>query len=119
MVISEIRTILDAEILTGETEAELSQKEIGGAFGCDLMSDVLAFVNNQSLLLTGLINSQVIRTAEMMDITCVCFVRGKIPPEDVIALAKEKDITLLTTKKTLYNASGMLYEKGLGGVSDD
>ncbi len=118
MVISEIKAILDAEILTEETESELSRKEINGAFGCDLMSDVLAFVNNQSLLLTGLINSQVIRTAEMMDITCICFVRGKIPPEDVIELAKEKDITLLTTKNTLYNASGMLYAKGLGGVSD-
>ena len=54
------------------------------------MSDVLAFVKDQSLLLTGLINSQVIRTAEMMDIAAVCFVRGKIPPDDVIELAKEK-----------------------------
>lgn len=118
MVLSEIKTILDAEILTGETEAELSKKEINSAFGCDLMSDVLAFVKDQSLLLTGLINAQVIRTAEMMDILSVCFVRGKTPTEDVIELAKDKGITLLKTKLTLYNSSGRLYEKGLGGTLD-
>ena len=111
MKLSEIKEILSAEILTAETE----ELNINTACGCDLMSDVLAFVKDQSLLLTGLINPQVIRTAEMMDIVAVCFVRGKRPPEDVIELAKESGIAVLTTDYPLYTACGKLYEKGLGG----
>lgn len=119
MLLSDIKSVLNAEILSGETSAELEKKEIHTACGCDLMSDVLAFVKDQSLLLTGLINAQVIRTAEMMDIVAVCFVRGKTPPEDVIELAKEKDITILTTTHPLYAACGMLYAEGLRGRSND
>lgn len=115
MKLSEIMAVLDAEILTGETEADMENCNINTACGCDLMSDVLAFVKDQSLLLTGLINSQVIRTAEMMDIVAVCFVRGKKPADDVIELAKSKNIAILTTKQPLYSACGKLYEKGLGG----
>ena len=83
------------------------------------MSDVLAFVKDQSLLLTGLINSQVIRTAEMMDILAVCFVRGKVPTEDVIELAKEKGIAILSTEYPLYLSCGKLYSEGLRGNSND
>lgn len=115
MKLSEIMTVLDAEILTGQTITEMESCNINTACGCDLMSDVLAFVKDQSLLLTGLINSQVIRTAEMMDIVAVCFVRGKKPADDVIELAKQKDIAVLTTEYPLYTACGKLYEKGLGG----
>lgn len=111
MKLSEIKDILEAEILTAET----GDININTACGCDLMSDVLAFVKDQSLLLTGLINPQVIRTAEMMDIVAVCFVRGKRPPEDVVELAKESGIAVLTTEYPLYTACGMLYQKGLGG----
>ena len=119
MILSEIKAVLNASVLSGETDAELSKKEINTAFGSDLMSDVLAFVKDQSLLLTGLINSQVIRTAEMMDIAAVCFVRGKVPTEDVVELAKEKGITLLATSLTLYTASGKLYAAGIRGNSND
>ena len=110
MKLSEIQSILNAEVLTGNPDIEINT-----ACGCDLMSDVLAFVKDQSLLLTGLINSQVIRTAEMMDIVAVCFVRGKKPAEDVIELADERGIAILTTAQPLYSACGKLYEKGLGG----
>ena len=110
MKLSEIQDILNAEVLTGETGVEINT-----ACGCDLMSDVLAFVKDQSRVLTGRINSQVIRTAEMMDIGAVCFVRGKKPTEDVTKLAQSKNIAILTTEYPLYTACGMLYEKGLGG----
>lgn len=119
MLLSDIKTILDATVLSGETDSELSRKEINSAFGSDLMSDVLAFVKDQSLLLTGLINSQVIRTAEMLDIVAVCFVRGKVPTEDVIELAKEKGITLFATSLTLYTSSGKLYAEGIRGSNND
>ena len=119
MLLSNIKQLLNAEVLSGEDEKALSEKDIHTACGCDLMSDVLAFVNDQSLLLTGLINSQVIRTAEMMDIVAVCFVRGKAPAEDVIELAKEKGITILSTEYPLYISCGKLYSEGLRGNCND
>lgn len=119
MQLYDIKSTLGAKVLSGEDDTALKEKEIHTACGCDLMSDVLAFVKDQSLLLTGLINSQVIRTAEMMDIVAICFVRGKTPPEDVIELAKDKDITLLQTEHPLYTACGLLYSEGLRGREHD
>ncbi len=111
MKLSEVKKILDAEVLTGE---EFLDKEVNSAWGCDLMSDVLAFVKDKTLLLTGLINPQVIRTAEMMDIDTIVFVRGKIPDESIVGMAKMKDMTIMTTKYPLFVASGKLYSNGLG-----
>ncbi len=119
MLLSDIRNILDAKVLTGEDDAALSKVDIHMACGCDLMSDVLAFVKDQALLLSGLINQQVIRTAEMMDISAVCFVRGKVPADDVIELAKNRGIALIATEMPLYNACGILYDKGLRGKDSD
>lgn len=119
MLLSDVKSILNAQVLSGEDDLKLQEKDIHTACGCDLMSDVLAFAKDQSVLLTGLINSQVIRTAEMMDILAVCFVRGKTPPEDVVELAKTKDITILTTDYPLYVACGKLYNEGLRGHGDD
>ena len=117
MLLSEIKNILGAEFLGDD--ASLLEKDIATAFGSDLMSDVLAFVDEQAMLLTGLINSQVIRTAEMMDIVAVCFVRGMAPAEDVIELAKEKGITILSTEYPLYISCGKLYSEGLRGNCND
>lgn len=110
MKLSEVKEILDAKVLTGE---EFLEKEVNSACGCDLMSDVLAFVKDKALLLTGLMNPQVIRTAEMMDIETIVFVRGKMPDDSIIGMAKMKDMTLMTTEHPLFVASGMLYSKGL------
>lgn len=115
MLLSDIRDILNAKVLTDEDEATLSQIDIHTACGCDLMSDVLAFVKDQALLLSGLINLQIIRTAEMMDIVAVCFVRGKVPSDDVIALAKDRGIALIATDYPLFSACGILYDNGLRG----
>jgi len=110
MKLSEIKEILNAKVYTGE---EFLDKEIKSACGSDLMSDVLAFVKDRALLLTGLINPQVIRTAEMMDIEAIIFVRGKEPEDSIIGMAKMKDMVLMSTDYPLYIASGMLYTKGL------
>ena len=112
MTIRDITEILSADVICGEENLE---KEVHNACGSDMMSDVLAFVKDQSLLITGLCNPQVIRTAEMMDIICICFVRGKEPDEAMIELAKERGIVLMTTKMRMFIACGVLYEKGLGG----
>ena len=115
MKLSDITSVLAASVLTGEDKNTLEETVINTACGCDLMSDVLAFVKDQSLLLTGLINPQVIRTAEMMDIVAICFVRGKVPTADVVELANDRGIVLLSTELPLYIACGKLYENGLGG----
>jgi hypothetical protein len=112
MTIEDIREILGAKYNAGE---EWKDKEIHSACGSDMMSDVLAYNKDQSVLLTGLCNLQVIRTCEMMDIICIVFVRGKLPDEAMIAMAKEKGIAILTTGIRMFSACGMLYEKGLRG----
>ena len=82
-----------------------------------MMSDVLAFVKEQAVLITGLCNPQVVRTAEMMDMRCIVFVRGKEPQKDIISLAEECGIAVLATKERMYVACGKLYANGLSGGS--
>ena len=110
MQLWELRDILEAKVCSG---AERLDREVQAVCGADLMSDVLAFVKNQSVLLTGLLNPQVIRTAEMMDMCCVVIVRGKTPDEQMVNLAKDKDIVLMTTWNPMYSACGKLYSSGL------
>lgn len=112
MTVNEIRKYLNAEIIWGE---EFLDKHVHTACGSDMMSDVLAFVKDQSVLLTGLCNPQVVRTAEMMDIVCIVFVRGKLPDDSIISLAKQRDIVLLSTQERMFTACGILYSKGLHG----
>ena len=110
MKIDKIQEPLDAKVLCCE---ELLGSHVYSACGSDMMSDVLAYVKDQAVLLTGLVNSQVIRTAEMMDMRCIVFVRSKMPNEEMIRLAKESVIVLLATSKRMYEACGILYTNGL------
>jgi predicted transcriptional regulator len=112
MRVEEIRRILNAELLTGEDNLEI---EIKSACGSDLMSDVMAYVKENVLLLTGLVNPQVIRTAEMMDIKAVVFVRGKNPGQAVTDLARDMRITVMATRDPMFIACGKLYNAGLTG----
>ena len=110
MTIQKIAELLDAEILCGE---EHLSADVHSACGSDMMSDVLAFVKDQAVLLTGLVNSQVIRTAEMMDMICIVFVRNKKPTADILAIAERASIAILATDKRMYEACGILYSSGL------
>ncbi len=118
MDLKEIKEAIEAEFVEGTESAR--PVEILSACGADLMSDVMAFVKDQVLLLTGLINVQVIRTAMLMDIQAVCFVRGKSPNQEMIDLAKENGIALLKTRLPMFLACGKLYEAGVrqGGVRE-
>lgn len=111
MKLEKIRDILDASI---HNECDLNT-DILTACGSDFMSDVLAFAKEQAVLLTGLVNLQVIRTADMMDMRAIVFVRGKQPDESMLALATERGIAVLSTPKRMYDACGLLYVAGLGG----
>ncbi|MBQ8794969.1 MAG: hypothetical protein IJZ54_00960 [Clostridia bacterium] len=112
MKISMIKELLEADVMCGE---EHLQRHVYSACGSDMMSDVLAFVKDQAVLLTGLVNSQVIRTAEMMDMVCIVLVRSKLPTPEMIELAEESGIVLLSSKKRMYDACGILYTNGLVG----
>ena len=112
MKISTIRELLGADVVCGE---ELLGDHVYSACGSDMMSDVLAFVKDQAVLLTGLVNTQVVRTAEMMDMRCIVFVRSKQPTPEIVELAEESGIALLTTPKRMYEACGILYSNGLVG----
>jgi len=110
MIVSEAVSLLEGQFFCGEDKADL---EIASACGADLMSDVMAFVKDRVLLLTGLVNPQVIRTAELLDIRAIVFVRGKTPSMEMINMAKESDIILGGSKLPMFIACGKLYEAGL------
>ena len=115
MTIREVQEITHAELLFGE---DLLDEVVTSACGSDMMSDVLAFVKDQGILVTGLCNPQAIRTAEMMDMKAVLFVRDKKPTMEMIELAEELGIAVLTTGHRMFMACGLLYEGGLRGGSD-
>lgn len=114
MTLNDIKTILDCEVITG---GDTLDREVHTACGSDMMSDVLAYVKDQSILLTGLVNPQVVRTADMMDMLCIIFVRGKKPDQDMISLADERGIALMSTTHRMFTSCGLLWESGLRGSS--
>lgn len=112
MKISKIQELLNAEVIAGDGDIEGVVKY---GYGCDLMSDVLAYVQSDVVLLTGLVHPQVIRTAEMLDIKAIVIVRGKQPGQELIDMANRRDLIIMTTKHSLFTASGLLYDGGLKG----
>ena len=115
MTVNDIIRILEADVISDAGDMD---SEVHTACGSDMMSDVLAFVKDQSVLLTGLVNPQVVRTADMMDMVCVVFVRGKEPSAEMVELAEDRGIALLKTPLRMFTACGLLYESGLHGGDD-
>ena len=114
MKVNDIKEILGAEVIC---RADLLETTVNAACGSDMMSDVLAFVKEQAVLLTGLVNPQVVRTAEMMDMHCIVFVRGKRPDLKMIEMAEERGMVILCTQLEMFTACGKLYSAGLKGGS--
>lgn len=110
MKLSDVLQAIDGRLITKDTDLDI---EVQMGCGADLMSDVLAFTHADTLLLTGLTNPQVVRTADMAGIRAIIFVRGKLPPSETVVLAEEKGIPLLASKYTLYETCGRLYRTGL------
>lgn len=110
MKISKVCELLDAKVICRE---DLLETEVFSACGSDMMSDVLAYVKDQAVLLTGLVNLQVVRTCDMMDMCCIVFVRSKLPTDDMIALASKIGIVMLACDMRMYEACGRLYSGGL------
>ncbi|MFQ6070191.1 MAG: hypothetical protein ACE5LC_06665 [Candidatus Aminicenantales bacterium] len=114
MKLKKVKELLEAEIIYGEDHLE---QEVQAAGASDLMSDVLAFGKPGILLLTGLSNSQSVRTANIIDAKAIVYVRGKKPDREGIEIAKEKGIPILSTNHMMYKACGILYQHGCPGVS--
>jgi predicted transcriptional regulator len=112
VTLAEIRELLDAEVLIGEEQLDMEVKK---ACVADLMSDVLAFAKAGTLLITGLTNPQVMRTADAIDAAAVIIGRGKRPSPETIQLAGMLNIPVLTTKYVLFEVAGRLYTKGMIG----
>ena len=110
MTLEQVLAILDGKAISQKLDL---RRAVHMACGADLMSDVLAFTHAGTLLLTGLTNPQVVRTAEMAGIEAIVFVRGKYPPPETIALAEQESIALLASRYTMYETCGRLYEAGL------
>ena len=116
MKLAEVREILKAEVLCGH---ERLSEEVNTACGADLMSDVLASKDDKSLLLTGLTNVQVVRTAEVLgDIVCIVFVRGKEPGREILEMADAASIVVMKTDYPLFIACGKIKKNGLNCGSD-
>jgi predicted transcriptional regulator len=110
MKLREILELIEGNVISKDADLDL---EIQMGCGADLMSDVLAFTHEGTLLMSGLTNPQVVRTAEMSGIKAIVFVRGKLPPPETISLAEEKGIPLLASKYTMFETCGRVYQAGL------
>ena len=105
LTLAKVRDLLGAEVLNGD-DLSIKVAAVGAA---DLLSDVLATSKTGTLLLTGLISTQVIRTAIVADLCGVVFVRGKKPGEEILSLARESGIPVLGTRLKMFEAAGRLY----------
>ena len=114
MKLRDVIKALDGELLFGQ---KFLDKELETCCGSDLMSDVLAFTKRNTLLCTGLTNMQVVRTADMTELSALVFVRGKVPDADIVAAAAENNLPVLATDYTLFEACGILYGAGIRGCS--
>ena len=113
MTIKDMVDILHARVLCGE---ERLDTPVYTACCSDLMSDVLAFVNEKTVLITGLANPHVLRTADMLDLKCLVYVRSKVPNDEIIEQADEQGLAVIATRETAFTACGLLYSAGLRGV---
>lgn len=113
MKLAQVLEYVEGILLSKDVDLEL---EVDRGAGADLMSDALRFAREDVLLITGLTNPQSIRTAEMVGIRAVLFVRAKLPPPETVSLAKQAGIVLMATRYTMYEASGRLYQAGLPGL---
>jgi predicted transcriptional regulator len=113
MKLSQIKELLNCELLTLFNGMDI---EVTSCISADMMSDVLAFASPGSLLITGLVNSQSVRTADIADAVGIVYVRGKRPDQQTLRLAEEMNIPVMCSELSMFEASGILFKAGLEGV---
>ncbi len=115
MNIQELARLVNGNFLANNGDLT---REVKGAFAADLMSDVLASIQPEAVLITGLCNPQVIRTAHMADVAAIVLVRGKTPPEETVSLANSEGIPFISTPFGMYEVSGRLYRAGIRSLEN-
>ena len=110
--LKDIADILDAQVLVDFGNAD---SEINSACSADMMSAVLYYHSPDSLLITGLTQPHVVRTAEIAGIKAIVFVHDKKPDKDTIEMARNKNIPLMSSPLCMYTASGRLFQAGIPG----
>jgi predicted transcriptional regulator len=115
MKLKEVVELLEAEVICGAARLD-EEFEFAGA--SDLMSDVLAFGSPGILILTGLSNTQSVRTAEIIEAKAIVYVRGRKPSQEGLELAEKSKMPVLSTKFLMYRACGLLYGRGIRGIGD-
>lgn len=116
MTIQELITTVKGALLTKNVNLN---REVNGGCGADLMSDVLASIQPHAVLLTGLCNPQIVRTAQVADITAIVLVRGKTPPKETVELANQENIPLISSPFGMFELCGRLYKAGLPSFEND
>jgi len=114
MKLVEIKDLLQCEVLAGEDDLQVDVTQVVASDG---MSEILAFAKSKELMITGLTNIQSIRTADIAGVSAVIYCRGKRPDKKVVDFAKQKRIPVLITKMVMFDICGVLYNRGLKGVS--
>lgn len=121
MRLRDVLTITQARLFSPDHDSRQAEvaldREVRSGFGSDLMSDVLCYDVSQGLLITGLVNPQVVRTAEMGDVAAILMVRGKVPPQATLDLARQVGIPILGTPNIMFETCGRLYKSGLNASS--
>lgn len=110
MKVRDVLYLINGQLLS--TSADLD-REVKGGCGADLMSDVLASIQPEAVLLTGLCNPQVVRTAQMADVAAIILVRGKVPPQETIDLASDENLALISSPYGMFELCGRLHRAGL------
>jgi len=110
MKLAELAELLEGFVLVGHNMGDL---EIDRAYAADLLSDVLALTDESTTLVTGLINPQVMRVADILNVVAVVFVRGKRPSDAMIDHAQRAGIPVVVTRKTMFETCGQMYENGV------
>ena len=114
MTLRAIKELLQCEVMTGANDLGVDVTEVVASDG---MSEILAFAKSKELMVTGLTNIQSIRTADIAGVSAVVYCRGKLPEKNVVEFAREKHIPVLVTKMGMFDICGVLYDRGLKGVS--
>ena len=117
MLLREAIDILNAEVQY--TQSSQLEADIRTARASDLMSEVLADDAVPDILLTGLCNSHVIRTASVFGIKAVVFVRGRPVDQSLVDCALDENIVVMTTRDSLFTSCGKLYAAGVRGVLEN
>lgn len=116
MYLHEIVSLLGAKVLTEDANDNL---ELNSAFSSDVMSDVIAYSHDKSILITAIIDATAIRTADLMGITCVIFIGTNNPDDELIDLANSHGLTIVKSPLSMYVTCGLLFSNGLQGMGPE